>query len=239
MVHADDLCEDEPGSELLYLLGYEWTLPLEVNAAGIGSAKLSTMDAQGVWSPPLKTAIGLNAATTQEDYDIFMNGKPGANVLDKLPACYHDLANAFSKKDAGTLPPHRPGIDHEIHLKPEGKAKPPFRKPYPMHNMANDAIKKWIDEQLAAGLIRRSNSLCASPVIVVKKPSGSLRMCVDYRPVNEMTIKSKYLIPLIRETLARLSGKRIFTKLDVIAAFNRIRIAEGYEWITVFNTRYS
>ena len=45
MVHADDLCEDEPGSELLYLLGYEWTLPLEVNAAGIGSAKLSTMDA--------------------------------------------------------------------------------------------------------------------------------------------------------------------------------------------------
>jgi hypothetical protein len=63
-------------------------------------------------------------------------------------------------------------------------------------------------------------------------------VCVDYRPVNEMTIKSKYPIPLIRKTLARLSGKRIFTKLDVIAAFNRIRIAEGYEWMTAFNTRY-
>jgi hypothetical protein len=75
-------------------------------------------------------------------------------------------------------------------------------------------------------------------VIVVKKPSGGLRVCVDYRPVNEMTIKSKYPIPLIRETLARLSGKRIFTKLEIIAAFNRIRVAEGYEWMTAFNTRY-
>jgi hypothetical protein len=71
-----------------------------------------------------------------------MNGKPGANVLDKLPACYHDLANAFLKKDASTLPPYRPDIDHEIHLKLEGKVKPLFRNPYPMHNMANNAIKK-------------------------------------------------------------------------------------------------
>jgi hypothetical protein len=57
--------------------------------------------------------------------------------------------------------------------------------------------------------------------------------------VNEMTIKGKYPIPLIRETLARLSSKRIFTKLDIIAAFNRIRVAEGYKWMTAFNTRYS
>jgi hypothetical protein len=167
-----------------------------------------------------------------------MNSKLGADVLDKLSACYHDLANAFSKKDAGTLPPHRSGINYKIYLKPEGKAKPLFRKPYPMHNIANDAIKKWINKQLAASLIRRSNSLCVSLVIVVKKPLGGLRVCVDYRPVNEMTIKSKYPIPLIRETLVRLLGKRIFTKLDVIIAFNRIRIAEGYKWMTAFNTRY-
>ena len=75
-------------------------------------------------------------------------------------------------------------------------------------------------------------------MIVVKKPSGGLQVCVDYRPVNDMTIKSKYPIPLIRETLSRLSGKRIFTKLDIIAAFNRIRVAEGHEWKTAFNTRY-
>jgi hypothetical protein len=71
-----------------------------------------------------------------------MNSKLGADVLDKLPACYYDLANAFSKKDAGTLLPYRLGINYKIHLKPEGKAKPLFRKPYPIYNIANDAIKK-------------------------------------------------------------------------------------------------
>jgi len=235
MVRADDLNSEttEPGTELLYLLGYEWVQQPEAC-----TVQVSVMNEHGVWWPPLEADLGIHAATTQQDYDIFMKGKPEVNIYDKLPACYQDLADAFSKQDAKQLPPFRPGIDHEIHLKPEGKAKPPFRKPYAMHNQANDAIKKWIDEQLAAGLIRRSNSPCASPVIVVKKPSGGLRVCVDYRPVNEMTIKNKYPIPLIRETLARMAGKRIFTKLDIIAAFNRIRIAEGHEWMTAFNTRY-
>jgi len=86
--------------------------------------------------------VRVNAATTKEDYDIFMHSKPRTNIFEKLPACYHDLADAFSKMDAKSLLPHRPGIDHEIHLKPEGKDKPPFRKPYAMHNIANNAIKK-------------------------------------------------------------------------------------------------
>jgi hypothetical protein len=66
IVRADDLCADELGGELLYLLGYEWTLPLEVNTTKVSNAaKLSVMDCNGVWSPPLKTtAIGLNAAAT-------------------------------------------------------------------------------------------------------------------------------------------------------------------------------
>jgi hypothetical protein len=68
IVHANDLCEDELGSEMLYLLGYEWTPPLEVNAARVShAAGISTMDAKGIWSPPLETSattIGPNAATT-------------------------------------------------------------------------------------------------------------------------------------------------------------------------------
>ena len=66
MVRADDLCADEPGGELLYLLGYGWTPPLEVNTTKVSNAaKLSVMDCNGVWSPPLETtAIGLNAAAT-------------------------------------------------------------------------------------------------------------------------------------------------------------------------------
>jgi hypothetical protein len=95
-------------------------------------------------------------------------------------------------------------------LKPEGKVKPLFRKPYTMHNIANDAIKKRINKQLAAGSIRKSNSPYASPVIVVKKPLGGLRVYMDYRPVNEITIKNKYPIPLIKETV-EISMRKLST----------------------------
>jgi hypothetical protein len=63
IVYTNDLCEDELGSEMLYLLGYEWTPPLEVNATRVSyAAGISTIDAKGIWSPPLETSattIGL------------------------------------------------------------------------------------------------------------------------------------------------------------------------------------
>ena len=95
-----------------------------------------------------------------------------------------------------------------------------------------------MDEQLEKGNIQRSNSPTASPVLIVKKSSGGLGVCIDYRALNLLTVKSRYPIPLIQDTLNRISGKKWFTKLDVITAFNRIRIAEGDEWKTAFTTRY-
>jgi len=74
--------------------------------------------------------------------------------------------------------------------------------------------------------------------LFVKKPGGGLRFCVDYRRLNDITIKNRYPIPLIQETLARLSKAVVYTKLDIIAAFNRIRMAGGEEWKTAFRTRY-
>jgi hypothetical protein len=65
-----------------------------------------------------------------------------------------------------------------------------------------------------------------------------LRFCVNYRGLNDITVKNRYPIPLIRETLDRLSRAKYFSKLDIIAAFNTIRIKEGNEWKTAFNTRY-
>jgi hypothetical protein len=65
--------------------------------------------------------------------------------------------------------------------------------------------------------------------LFVKKPDGSLRLCVDYRGLNEGTIKNRYPLPLIQETLMRLSKAKWFTKLDVRGAYNLIRIAEGEE----------
>ena len=99
-------------------------------------------------------------------------------------------------------------------------------------------LQKYLTENLETGFIRSSSSPAASPVLFVKKPGGGLRFCVDYRALNAKTIKNRYPLPLIRETLDRLSKACIFTKLDIVAAFNRLRMAYGEERKTAFRTRY-
>jgi hypothetical protein len=88
------------------------------------------------------------------------------------------------------------------------------------------------------GFICPSSSAAAAPVLLVRKPRGGIRVCVDYRALNAITVKNRYPIPLVTETLNRLRRATIFTKLDIIAAFNKIRVKEGQEWLTAFNTRY-
>ena len=99
-------------------------------------------------------------------------------------------------------------------------------------------LKKYLEENLVKGFIRASSSPIAAPVLFVKKPSGGLRLCVDYRALNALSVKNQYPLPLIRETLSKLAKAKYFTKLDIIAAFNRIRIAKGDEYLTAFRTRY-
>jgi len=110
-----------------------------------------------------------------------------------------------------------------------------------MHRLGRDkglAVKAYIQDINSRGEIRESKSKYASPVLVVKKPGGSLRVCVDYRALNTVTIKNRNAPPIIKETLARLSNVGYYTVVDVIAAFNKIRIKEGDEHKTAFLTRY-
>ncbi|SMR42505.1 unnamed protein product [Zymoseptoria tritici ST99CH_1E4] len=178
-------------------------------------------------------------ATTVEDYEKFMAGSKSttADAVKKLLQCLRDLAYAFSREEADTLSPHKDGVDHHIELKPG--ALLPFRRPYRLSGQEEDALKKWVDDMLAKNMIRPATSEAAAPVIVVRKPGGGLRVCIDYRALNAVTVKNRYPIPLVQDTLTRLSLKKYFTKLDIIAAFNRIRIAKGDEHKTAFTTRYS
>lgn len=91
---------------------------------------------------------------------------------------------------------------------------------------------------LGKGFIRPSTSPYASPVLVVKKPSGGLRICVDYQGLNAVTRKNRNAPPAIEETLAQIAKVRVMTLVDVIAAFNSMRIKQGDEEKTAFPTRY-
>ncbi|RAQ93876.1 retrotransposon nucleocapsid protein [Stemphylium lycopersici] len=139
------------------------------------------------------------------------------NLEALLPAEIRDFWDVFSPKEAEKLPPHR-SHDHDIRLL-EGKT-PPFGPLYPMSREELKALKEWLEENLRKGFIRPSSSPAASPVLFVKKPDGGLRFCVDYRGLNNISVKDRYPLPLVKESLNSLKGMKYFSKIDIIAAFN-------------------
>ena len=90
-------------------------------------------------------------------------------------------------------------------------------------------IRKWIEENLSKAFIRASSSSYASPILFVKKKNRSLRLCVDYRALKDITMKDRYRLPRIEETLNQIRGARYFTRLDLRSAYNQIRIKDGDE----------
>ena len=93
---------------------------------------------------------------------------------------------------------------------------------------------------LASGKIRPSTSSAGAPILFVPKPhSRGLRLCVDYRGLNKITMKNRYLLPLMDKLRDQVQGSTIFTKIDLKAEYNLVRIKEGDEWKTAFRTRYS
>ncbi|KAH0604507.1 uncharacterized protein H6S33_006884 [Morchella sextelata] len=142
----------------------------------------------------------------------------------------------FKEYDASILPPHRPSHDIEIVLE-EGK-RPPYGPIYGLSQIELKALREYLDENLPKGFIRASESPAEAPILFVKKSDRTLRLCVDYRGLNAITIKNRYPLPLLKETLAKLSRAQYYTKLDLRWGYNQIRIAERDEWKTAFRTRY-
>lgn len=159
-----------------------------------------------------------------------------------LPEAHRHLAKLFDPTTAAQLPPLRgPKIDHQIELEKDEKGKEKEPSWGPLYNMSRGellVLRKELIELLDKGWIRASSSPAASPILFAKKPGGGLRFCVDYRALNAITRKDRYPLPLIQETLNNISKAKWFTKIDVSAAFHKIRINAGDEWKTAFRTRF-
>ncbi len=153
--------------------------------------------------------------------------------LSNVPEEYLDLKEVFSKSRAASLPPHRP-YDCAIELVPG--MSPPKGRLYSLSVPESEAMEKYISDSLTAGFIRPSSSPAGAGFFFVTKKDGSLRPCIDYRGLNKITVKNTYPLPLMSSAFERLQGASIFTKLDLRNSYHLVRIREGDEWKTVFNT---
>lgn len=146
-----------------------------------------------------------------------------------------EYSDVFPDDLPASLPPHR-DVEHKIDL--EAGSVPPHRPTFRMSPKELDELKKQLADLTAHGFITPSKSPYGAPVLFVKKKDGSVRMCVDYRALNKITIKNKYPLPRIDELLDRLHGAKCFTKLDLRSGYHQVRIAAGDEHKTAFRTRY-
>ena len=140
-------------------------------------------------------------------------------IYKHLPQWLKDFIDIFLKIRLNQLPPHR-AFNYKITLLQEPNAK--LSPLYKMFTPELEKVHKYLIENLEKGYITLNNSPFASPVLFVKKKDGSLRFYINYRRLNTISKKDRYPLPLIKETLARISKAKIFTKIDIRQAFHRI-----------------
>ena len=171
----------------------------------------------------------------QEQKEMLMYSKKQAQVRallfdeasTEIPAEYFNYSDVFSAENVAELLENTGINEHAIKLE-EGK-QPPFCSIYSLGPVELETLKTYIKTNLANGFIRPFKSPAGASIFLDRKPDGSLRLCVDYRGLNNITIKNRYPLPLIGESLDRLGRARRFTQLDLTNAYYRMRIREGDE----------
>ena len=180
------------------------------------------------------------AVITSENYEKFFNKieKTSLTTVElkkRVSVEFHEFINIWNLKEINKISSRRE-IDHSIELVQEAKSS--AKKAYELSRKQATVIKKYVDEMLDKEFIRRSTSDYVSSVLIVKKLDEELRVCIDYRALNALTIKNRNASSLIREILTRLCAIKFYSKFDIIAAFNEIRMKEDDETKTAFLIRY-
>lgn len=156
-----------------------------------------------------------------------------ATPLEMVPIV-NEYPEVFPEELPG-MPPDRE-IEFSIELAP-GTA-PIAKRPYRMAANELAEIKKQIEELQNKGYVRPSSSPWGTPVLLVKKKDGSERMVIDYRALNEVTIKNKYPLPRIDDLFDQLEGGRVFSKIDLRSGYHQLKIRSEDIPKTAFSTRY-
>lgn len=156
------------------------------------------------------------------------------NWKSHIPKGLWKFGEVFSKTKSERMPTRKP-YDHAIEFLADAVLPKPA-KVIPLSHKEKEALNQFINEEERKGYIRPSKSPLAAPVFFVPKKDKSLRLCTDYRKLNEITIKNHYPIPRMQDLINSLSGAKYFTKIDLRWGYNNVRIKKGDEWKTAFIT---
>jgi len=156
-------------------------------------------------------------------------------VKAKLSSKYHDYLDVFDRAMTDQLLSHR-FYDYKIELIDERTSS--RSRLYHMSDYKLQKMKNYLIEHLNKGFISSSSALYASLILFVEKKDDSLRFCVDYRKLNALIKRNRYLLSLIDETLARIQGSRYLIRLNIIVVFNKLRMHSSSEDLTIFITSF-
>ena len=159
-------------------------------------------------------------------------GKEGT-ILDEIPVV-REFPDVFPDDIAGLPPEREVEFTIDLILGTEPISIPPYR----MTPVELRELKAQLEELLSKGFIRPSISPWGAPVLFVKKKYGSLRLCIDYRQLNRVTIRNQYPLPRIDELFDQLQGSRVYSKIDLRSGYHQLRVQESDVPKTTFRTCY-
>ena len=157
-------------------------------------------------------------------------------AIDRIPEAFAEFIPIMTTEAASTLPMHGP-YDHSIELK-KGTTRP-WGPIYALNEAELEELRKWLKKMTDMRAVRPSKSSCSSPMQFVPKNHGSgLRLCIDYRGINKITIPNRYPLPNMDKLKERIRGSQWFMKIDLKNGYHLIRIKKGDKWKTAFRCRY-
>jgi hypothetical protein len=148
------------------------------------------------------------------------------------------VVNEYPDVFPDELPGMPPGRDIEFKIDLVPGTAPISKRPYRMDVKDLAELKKQIEELVRKGYIHPSSSPWGAPVLFVDKKDGSRRMCVDYRSLNDVTIKNKYPLPMIEDLFDQMRGAKVFSKIDLRSGYHQLKIRQEDIPKTAFISRY-
>ena len=164
---------------------------------------------------------------------LILDSKKGQVDVEKIPIV-REFPDVFPEELPG-IPLERE-VDLSIEIVPG--TTPMSRAPYRMAPTELKELKSQLQELMDKAFIRPSVSPRGAPVLFVKKKDGTLRMCIDYRQINKVTVKNRYPLPRIEDLFDQLKGSGVYSKIDLRSGYYKLRVKNVVVPKTAFRTRY-